>query len=569
MTLRLSQGKEARETLSNPDFRSQWALLHQVCPWATAFQSPGYVTAWHEAYKDQYSLLVISDFSAAGDLTGLISLAVENGSGRLIVAGGHQAEYKAWLATAANGESFIEAALKLLASETGIGVLSFGYLPPSIPTAWTARSRSASWICELKAHPRPIVPLGSEADLAAYLQKKKSGSSTRSKWNRLKRLGTLRLEQIREPDQLAPIFDQLITYYDIRQGGVRGKFPFQTDSAKKPFHLALLKTPGLLNVTILKAGQETIAAWFGVTDGRMYSVAMSMFSPWHSANSPITVHALMLVEQLHQDGYSLFDLTAGPDPFKDRFAASYDSIHSLSIYFQRGKWIKHRVTQGTEILARRALRALHISPNSAVEHLKQVARVPLGTWPSALAQGSAALLKRSLSKPELRIYGLEPKNVTEIKDTPLVPRDRLADLLSFQPQEFWRTRQGFLAKSLKNMESGHHFYTRLENGRLLHLAWLVEKQEAQLFPETDHAFQIPSGSAAVYGSYTDPGSRGRGLCQSTLRQILHDVAKIPGVNFIFAAVPANNKPAIHVLEKTGFAYLGKNPNLGPPKAREP
>jgi RimJ/RimL family protein N-acetyltransferase len=456
-----------------------------------------------------------------------------------------------------------------LASETDIGVLSFGYLPPSIPTAWTAHSRSASWICELKAHPRPIVPLDSEADLAAYLQKKKSGSSTRSKWNRLKRLGTLRLEQIREAGQLAPIFDQFITYYDIRQGGMRGKFPFQTDSAKKPFHLALLKTPGLLHATILKAGEETISAWFGVTDRRMYSVAMSMFSPWHSANSPITVHALMLVEQLRQDGYSIFDLTAGPDPFKDRFAASYDSLHSLSIYFQRGKWIKHRITQGTEVLARRALRALNVSPNSAVQHLKQVARVPLGTWPSALAQRSAALLKRSLSKPELKIYRLELKNVPEIQDRPPVSRDRLADLLSFQPQEFWHTRQGFLAKSLKNMESGHHFYTRIENGRLLHLTWLVEKQEAQVFPETDHAFQFPPGSAVVYGSHTDPGSRGRGLCQSTLRQILHDVAKIPGVNFLFAAVPAHNKPAIHAMEKTGFAYLGKNPNPGPPKAREP
>ncbi len=367
MTLRLSQGKEAHQILADPAFRFQWTQLHQACPWATAFQSPGYVTAWHEAYKNQYSPLMISDFSAAGDLIGLLSLAAEDGSGRLIVAGGHQAEYKAWLATAANGESFVEAALKLLAGETRIGALSFGYLPPGIPTNWTTRSRNASWICELKSHPRPIVPLGCEADLAAYLQKKKSGSSTRSKWNRLKRLGALRLEQIREADQLAPIFDQLIAYYDIRQGGLRGKFPFQTDAAKKPFHLALLNTPGLLHVTILKAGEETISAWFGVTDSKMYSVAMSMFSPWHSANSPITVHALMLVEQLHQDRYSIFDLTAGPDPFKDRFAAGYDSIYSLSIYFQHGKWISHRITQGTEVLARRTLRALNISPNAAVQ----------------------------------------------------------------------------------------------------------------------------------------------------------------------------------------------------------
>jgi CelD/BcsL family acetyltransferase involved in cellulose biosynthesis/RimJ/RimL family protein N-acetyltransferase len=556
MTLSLSQGKEAHETIGSPGFQSHWARLHEACPWTTAFQSPGYITAWHEAYKDRYSPLVVSEFSAAGDLIGLISLATENGSGRLIVAGGHQAEYKAWLALPANGDSFIEAALKLLASETRAGVLSFGYLPPGTPTDWIVRSRGTSWICDLKPHPRPIIPLSVEGDVAAYVQKKKSGKSTRNSWNRLKRIGNLHLEQLREAGQLAPVFDELIAYYDTRQGGTHGKFAFQTDLAKKPFHLALLNVPDLLHVTLLKAGEEIISASFGLTYRKTYSWAMPMFSPFCGADSPTKVHLLMLVEQLHQDGYSVFDLTAGADPFKDRFAASYDSVHSLSLYFSRGKWIKHTIVQGGEALARRALRSLRIAPNSAVEHVKQVARVPLGTWPAVLAQGSVALLKRSLSKPQWRIYVLEPKNVPAIEDAPLMSRDRLADLLPFQPAEFWRTRQGFLAESLKNIESGHHFYTRVENGRLLHLTWLVENQKTKVFPETDQAFDFPPGSVVVYGSYTDPGSRGRGLCLSALCQILHDVAKIPEVNYIFTAVPADNKPARHVVEKVGFTYRG-------------
>ena len=65
MTLSLNHSKEARETISNPGFQSQWAQLHQACPWATAFQSPGYITAWYEAYKDQYNPLVVSESSAA------------------------------------------------------------------------------------------------------------------------------------------------------------------------------------------------------------------------------------------------------------------------------------------------------------------------------------------------------------------------------------------------------------------------------------------------------------------------------------------------------------------------
>src|ERR1700724_2820458 len=130
-------------------------------------------------------------------------------------------------------------------------------------------------------------------------------------------------------------------------------------------------------------------------------------SPLHSSDSPTQGPLLMFVEQLHQDGYAVFDLTAGADPFKDRFAASYDSVHSLSIYFKRGKWIRHKDKHQGEALARRALRSFCIAPNSAVEHVKQVARVPLGNWPTVLVQRSRALLRRSLSEPKLRIYVLE------------------------------------------------------------------------------------------------------------------------------------------------------------------
>jgi CelD/BcsL family acetyltransferase involved in cellulose biosynthesis/ribosomal protein S18 acetylase RimI-like enzyme len=569
MTLRIVQGQQAQETITNPGFQSQWAQLHEACPWATAFQSPGYITTWHEAYKEMYSPLVVSEVSAAGDLIGLLSLATENGSGRVIVAGGHQAEYKAWLALPANGGSFIEAALKLSAREMNISVLSFGYLPPGTPTDWTKGASGPSLISDLTLHPRPIIPLNVEAEVAGYLQKKKSGKSTRNSWNRLKRIGNLRLERLREAAQLAPIFDELIAYYHTRQGGTHGKFAFETDSAKKPFHLALLRVPDLLHVTLLKAGEEIISASFGLSYRKTYSWAMPMFSPFCGADSPTKVHLLMLVEQLHQDGYAVFDLTAGADPFKDRFAASYDSVHSLSIYFKRGKWIRHKVTHQGEALARRALRSFRIAPNSAVEHVKQVARVPLGNWPTVLVQRSLALLRRSLSKPKLRIYVLESKNVPAIDDPPSTPRDRLADLLPFQPSEFWRTRQAFLAESLKNIESGHHFYTRVEKGRLLHLTWLVENPKMKTFPEIDQAFQFPPGSAVVYGAYTDPASRRRGLGQFALRQILQDVARNPALNYVFTVVPADNKPARQLIEKFGFTYLEENPNFGTAQARQP
>ncbi len=314
------------------------------------------MTAWHEAYRDRYTPFIVSELSPAGDLIGLISLATDNHSGQVTVAGGRQAEYKTWLALPSNGSSFIEAALAQLERETDISALSFRYLPPGTPTDWIARSEKTTWTCELQRHPRPIIPVGDAVALTEYLRKKKSGKSVRNSWNRLKRLGNLCLEQIHDAEQLAPIFDQLITYYDIRQGGTHGKFAFQQDLAKKPFHLALMRVPELLHVTILKAGQEILSAQFGITDGKVYSGAMPIISPFHAADSPMQVHFLMLLEKLQQDGYSVFDLTASMDPFKERFAASYDSVCAFSVYFKHR--IKNRVVQANAGSVWRAPRSL-------------------------------------------------------------------------------------------------------------------------------------------------------------------------------------------------------------------
>lgn len=137
----------------------------------------------------------------------------------------------------------------------------------------------------------------------------------------------------------------------------------------------------------------------------------------------------------------------------------------------------------------------------------------------------------------------------------MMSRDRLADLLAFQPVEFWRTRQRFLAEALKKIEQGHHFYTRVENGRLVHCSWLIENAETNVFPGTHQLFQFPPGSAVLYGSYTNPQSRGHGLYHAALRQMLRDAAQVPELKHVFIAAPAANQPACHVIEKLGFVHL--------------
>jgi CelD/BcsL family acetyltransferase involved in cellulose biosynthesis/RimJ/RimL family protein N-acetyltransferase len=553
MGINLIRDSAAEELLRDARFLQQWKDLYEACPWASACQSPGFATAWYESYGHRYRPFFASELSLTGELIGLIALATDHHSGEVIVAGGRQAEYKAWLALPANGTSFIEAALAKLARSTDVSALAFRYLPPGTPTDWIAQSEKRFWTCKLEHHSRPIIPVGDLAALTQYVQKKRSGKSVRNSFNRLKRLGNLCLEHIRDAAQLEPIFDQLITYYDMRQGGTHGKFAFQQDPAKKPFHLALMRVPGLLHVTVLKAGDEILTAQFGIADGKVYSGAMPIISPFHAADSPMQVHLLMLLEKLQQEGYSILDLTASMDNFKERFVGTFDSVSDLSIYFRQR--IKHQVLQTGQALARRSLRSVRIEPHAAMEHLQQLRRVPLKTWPSVIVKSSLSLLKRPWSNGKYDVYELEPQKAPPLEGPPLMSRDRLADLLAFQPSGLWRTRQNFLAESLRRIEAGHHFYTRVENGRLLHFDWVIEDQKSNIFPGTGQEFQFPPGSAVLYGFYTDPAWRGHGLFHNALRQTLHDIAKVPRISHIFTAVPAGNELARHVFEKVGFVSV--------------
>ena len=523
--------------------------LYQACPWATAFQSPGFVIPWLEAYGDRYRVLLLCEFSSSNELIGLLPITIESASGRATLPGAHQAEYKTWLALPSNGSSFIEQSLRLLAQEIDIGSLAFRYLAPGSPLDWIRNARELSWICESEKHPRAAIRLDDALEVADYLNKKNSSKCTRSKWNRLRRLGKVDFEHIVRASELAPIFDRLIAYYEIRQEAIHGKRAFQDDPAKKPFHLALLQDPNLLHVTVMKVGGEPVSASFGFVHRKTYSLAMSMFSPAHAYYSPVMLHFLLLVEQLHKEGFSALDLTAGTDPFKERFAGDYDSVQALSLYTHTKLWLKDKVQKQGEKLARRALHACGIAPNTARLHFQRLLRAPLRTAAGTLARAGSVLLGSLRHCGASRIYAIEKRRVAAITGPPLTSRDCLADLLAFYPAENSRARHSFLAECLRRFEDGLHSYTRVQDGRLLYCGWMIENQKPDVSSRIYPGFECPIGSAVLLGDYSDPNFEGCAWLKDTLSQALRNGASNSGTNYLFVILNADD-PLCRDLRKT-------------------
>ena len=368
MPLKIARSREAAELLKSEAFRAQWLRLYEECPWATVAQSPAFVTSWYELYKE-YRPLLVCEFSASQEMIGLLPVAVHR-SGRAVLPGARQAEYQSWLALPSNGTAFLEASLNLLSRRTAIDGLSFRYLPSGAPLHGAGTAANLPWIYEVEAHRRPIVRLSDAAEVAEYLREK-TNSTIRNSWNRLKKMGEVRLQRIGESDELLPIFDQLIEWYDIRQEMAHGKKAFERDHNKKPWHLRLLQA-GLLHLTLLKLDEQIISAIFGLSDGKTCSVMMPIFAPEFGRYSPIAIHHLSLVQQLHADGYAVLDLTPGPDRFKERFAGAYETVNVLSIYFRQRAWFKAKFRQQSRAFTKGMLSALGIEPSSVVRALPRI-----------------------------------------------------------------------------------------------------------------------------------------------------------------------------------------------------
>jgi CelD/BcsL family acetyltransferase involved in cellulose biosynthesis len=468
-------------------------------------------------------------------------------SQQLMFAGAKQAEYHTWLATTDRGDSFIAAAMDLLrASFSGL-TLTFEYLPPGTPQQWLEQGQPWAQQSRLVMWTRPLMKLGDGENLRKSLKK----SANKSRLNRMKRLGDVQFEQLHGSPALAAVFDDIIAYYDFRQGAVNDSIYFQTDPLRKPFYLALMDIPDLLHATVLKVGDRVVAAHLGLSDGQQCALGMPAHSPFHAAHSPGKLQLLMLGVELAQQGFHTLDLTPGGDAYKERFATDHDRVHILTVFLSDRSWPKQVAelkVRGKSIV-KRSVRAAGMEWSTATAIGKKLRRLRLNQaieWPQRV-------WKQRWSKPEHQIYCYQVDRASTEDHSSSFNRDCLDDLLLFQPVDPRHTRQDFLSVCLSRLEAGQHVYTHSAQGRLLVACWLVERQEKAVFTELDRAYDFQPESALIYDYYLDPTIHAQGYSHSLLRQIVNDALVVYGAKQVYMTVLADD-PLRQTIETAGFTY---------------
>jgi CelD/BcsL family acetyltransferase involved in cellulose biosynthesis/predicted acetyltransferase len=536
----LHRGDAALELIGRTEFRHAWRSLHQACPWSTAFQDAPFADAWYRVYRERFAPVVVAGFTD-GTLTGILLLAVTHDGATLCHVGAQQAEYQVWLST---DERFAGAALDLLAAEFPGRRLQLLFVPPGVPFTPPDRWRSR---CFRRPIPAPFLATNPADSVRESMRKK----ANKSKINRLTRGGKLTFERVDDGAAFAALLAEVAPLYDLRQGAAHGALPFREDPLKTAFYGALQRETDLLHVTAMRVDDELVAAHVGIRSRNTVLVGMPAHSPRftrHSAGKLLFYELALLLEQ---EGVASLDLTPGGE-YKDRFATHFDEASTLTVVFSRsGAW-RHRQQRRLIDAAKRR--------GASTDAVKQAIRTARHTLahlrPATLPLRVARRLKRAAwDDVELRIYRFPRGAPVGHPETIPMARDRFADLACYAPAEGWQpATDAFLRAASDRLENGEHCYTRVEDGVLAHYGWLIERQEHAFMDEVHQAWTLPAGAAVVYGFYTHPRFRGRGMYASALARMIRDAQAIVGLGEIYINVRADNGPSRRVIEKLGFVY---------------
>jgi len=542
-------GEAARELLAKPAFRAAWESLESACSWTTAFQRAAFGTAWYSTYADIVTPVLVFRGDSSTALRALFPLALL-ADGTLVVAGAAQAEYQGWLALP-DEEDFVIAALDQLKLHNAAPRLRLQFLPPGIPLGQLdgdSRWRRSLFGRKVVRNLTRLDP----GETAKTLRK----SGNRSKMNRLKQIGEVRLERLPDRPAMELMMDEVAAYCDLRQCAINGVMPFRDDPRKKEFHLRMMEHPGLLHATVLRVGDHIAAAHFGLASTRDVALGVIAHSPFLAAHSPGKLLLLLLGDLLAQEGFEYLDLTP-EGSYKDRFATDSDEVEIREIYFRRSAYLRAAMMAAGRRQTRRA--AVAVGRVMRIPETKLLDRArSLGTHlsPRQLRHVSSRTLRKLLSRWGSRsksfLYRLPAAAARAFTADSVLTRDAIDDLCLYEPVDpAARTRREFCSQALDRLESGHHVYTFVENGQLVHHAWLINAQQLGANDLGQEPLVEPH-AAILHSTYTHPRARERDLETRSIMQRAKEAATLGPADWVYILVPRDGGSARRNVERLGF-----------------
>jgi len=536
--MKLIYDQAAHAILQDPEFVEQWKKLHSRCHYATAFQEPAFVCSWYEAYRNQWNPLILYSQNSLGEFVGLLLLAYDPSTRSLVHAGSSQSEYHSWLSLPDEDTSFLSAAWVQLTRQFKFTTLRFRYLPVAEPLTDILRRLPNKHSIGLRKRPRPLMILNADEIKASFAKK-----SNKSRFNRLKKLGEIRFQRITDPIELNQVFDELITFYDLRQGAVNQSRPFQHDPNKREFHINMFgRNQGNVNLTVTYLNDRPIAGLWGLVSKNRLHLCLIMHSPILAEHSIGKLHIMKLSESLLSDHIDTLDLTPGSDPWKERFANSHDEVAEAIIYRSVAAKIRGEAIYGLLNWLRN--RANRFGVTTA--KLKEMSAIVRELRFSVIIGGIAKWVKKG---SEFHVYQIERSFADKCHHDERVHCNKLDDLLLFNSKTVKPSEFGFLSKALALLERGEKAYTMISNNRLVYCAWMNTDQSNDM-----QITSVPM-SITIHDFFIDSKYEKQEFFQAALRHMLYEAFSDSNIQSAVISIPSENRQCCRLAEEIGFTYL--------------
>ncbi|MGH2830287.1 MAG: GNAT family N-acetyltransferase [Actinomycetota bacterium] len=299
-----------------------WRALAARDPTATIFQTPEYAHTWWEEFGALRSLALVGMTGEDGALCGLAPLSMEPDGGVHFVGDPAITDYLAPVSAAADRDVVAATLVEVAAGLDGFGRLSLSGLPGDSgwPEAIARAAKAAGMdVAEEPDDVCPVAPTGEswEAYLAALPGKQRH--EIRRKARRLEAVGAFRVRVATDESLDA----DLESFFALHRSstGPKGKFMHENMAVYFRRLAHTLQSRGEMRLTVMYVGDEPVAALYGFSDGRTWSVYNSSYDHARRELSPGLVLVAEAIRLACDEGCASFDFLRGAEEYKYRFGA--------------------------------------------------------------------------------------------------------------------------------------------------------------------------------------------------------------------------------------------------------
>lgn len=536
MKIKILSKDDTLKIISDEVFISTWGSLAKNTTHCTFIQEYGFVVSWYQSYLDKYKPMMVLGYDEEENIVGILPLALAYNTGDISHAGADQAEYHGWICLKEYEEEFLVQTLISIKKECIPGKWKWGWLPPKVNINWLHSKilkESGIYINSITSQ----LPLHN-LENPDKLQKFNKNKSDRSKMNRLKREGELRIERIRDRDSAERLLEIVMTQYNFRFLSLYNHIPFQLDKNKRVWHLNQMDLmPENIHVTALWHGDELLACNFGFCTADKVLLGLISYDPLKGRHSPGRIFLITLLEFIKEEGYKYLDLTPGGDNYKEHFSNEHVTISKPTICFNRYNQINDFTSTSLRNLLKKRFTA------------RDLASIQSLTQKSISDLIKSIVQQQRDSVPPYFSYRGEAEEVTHNNNLPPLQTQQYHDLLLYQNKEGILTPKEVAYTAMKKFERGDRLYTMVSGKELIAFVWLANSGKKHWHPHLEEKINQTENSIIIYDFYVSDQTRKDELFQYCMEQILKDIQN-EKVSVIYLVKPENIDKI--TLNKAGF-----------------